>query len=106
MAYKTRRASLRRAIQAAAEWCRRHRHDSVKDQHAMLERKLKGHFNYFGVNGNIRCLQQLVQQVERGWQKWLDRRSQRARMSWGRFKQVLQRYPLPRPQIRVQIWGM
>lgn len=106
VAFKTRRARLRRAIQSAVEWCRRHRHDPVKDQHTMLKRKLTGHFNYFGVNGNIGCLMQLVRQVERGWRKWLDRRSQRGRMSWDRFKQVLQRYPLPRPRIRVQIWDM
>jgi RNA-directed DNA polymerase len=105
VAYKTRSASLRRGIQAAVEWCRRHRHHSVADQHTMLKQKLIGHFNYFGVNGNIRCLLQLLRQVERGWRKWLDRRSERARMSWGRFEQLLQRHPLPRPRITVQIWG-
>jgi hypothetical protein len=71
----------------------------------MLRQKLNGHFNYFGVNGNIRCLRQLVLRVERIWCKWLGRRSQRGRMPWSRFKALLKRYPLPRPQIRVQIWS-
>ena len=31
--------------------------------------------------------------------KWLDRRSQRARMSWERFKQLLRRYPLLPPRV-------
>ena len=33
---KTRRARLRRAITAVADWCRRHRHEPVKEQHAAL----------------------------------------------------------------------
>jgi len=102
---KTRRARLRRAIQAVSEWCQRHRHRAIREQHAALTRKLNGHYSYFGVNGNLRSLQQLRFAVVRIWRKWLDRRSQRARMSWKRYAAVLELYPLPRPRIRVQIWG-
>ena len=105
VAFRTRGARLRRAIKAATEWCRRHRHDPVKDQHAALTRKLRGHINYFGVNGNSRSLAQVMFQTERTWRKWLARRSQRGRMSWARFKRILRAYPLPRPRIVVQIWG-
>jgi RNA-directed DNA polymerase len=105
VAWRTRSVRLRRAINAAVEWCRSHRHDSVKEQHAALTRKLNGHYNYFGVNGNVNALARLRFAVERAWRKWLDRRSQRARMTWERFKQVLARFPLPEPQVRVRIWG-
>lgn len=105
MAFRTRCARLRRAICSATEWCRRHRHLPVKDQHAMLKRKLIGHYNYFGVNGNFRSLAQLHYWVVRAWRKWLDRRSQRARVGWQRFRQLLGRYPLPAPEIKVEIWG-
>src|SRR5215471_13861541 len=50
---KTRRASLRRAKKAIYDWCRRHRHQPVEAQHAALGRRLRGHFNSFGVNGNF-----------------------------------------------------
>ena len=105
VAFRTRGARLRRAITAATEWCRRHRHDSVMEQHQMLTRKLKGHFNYFGVNGNSRALQSLHYAVTRAWRKWLDRRSQRARMTWKRFNELLAAHPLPPPRIKVQIWA-
>ena len=104
MAFRTRGARLRRAINAAADWCRRHRHLSVEEQHQALSRKLIGHYNYFGVNGNSRALQNLRYAVTRAWRKWLDRRSQRARMTWKRFKEVLEAYPLPAAKIKVQIW--
>jgi RNA-directed DNA polymerase len=101
--HKTRKARLRRAIQAVADWCRRHRHWPVKEQSAALARKLVGHYNYFGVNGNSRSLALLVDQARKVWHAWLRRRSQR-RLSWKRFNEILRRFPLPAPRIRVQIW--
>jgi hypothetical protein len=74
-AFKTRTARLRRAIQSVADWCRRYRHLPVKEQHAALTRKLVGHYNYFGVNANLRSLTLLLWQARRAWRAWLDRRS-------------------------------
>ena len=101
---KTRRASLRRAIQSVYDWCRGHRHRPVKEQHAALRRRLQGHFNYFGVNGNFHSLLLLVEATRRAWYKWLCRRSQRKRLTWERFADLLRQLPLPRPRITVQIW--
>ena len=102
---KTRHASFRRAIRSVAEWCRRYRHLPVGQQHAALTRQLRGHFNYFGVSGNFRSLLPLVEYTRRSWFKWLRRRSQRTRLTWPRFAELLERYPLPRPRITVRIWG-
>ena len=104
VAFRTRGARLRRAIKAATEWCRSHRHDPVKEQHQALSRKLNGHYNYFGVSGNSRALHKLRYAVTCTWRKWLNRRSQRARMTWERFNQLLRANPLPAATIRVQIW--
>jgi RNA-directed DNA polymerase len=105
MGCKTRRASLRRAKQAIYDWCRRHRHQSVEAQHAALSRRLRGHFNYFGVNGNFQSLLRLVGATKRAWYKWLCRRSQRKRLTWERFTDFLRQRPLPRPRIMVRIWS-
>ena len=95
MGCKTRRASLRRATQAIYDWCRRHRHQSVEAQHAALSRRLRGHFNYFGVNGNFQSLLRLVGATKRAWYKWLCRGSQRKRLTWERFTDFLRQRPLP-----------
>lgn len=102
---KTRSARLRRAIQAVAEYCRGHRHDPVKEQHAALTRRLRGHFNYFGVNGNLRSLRVLLSVTQRIWCKWLRRRSEKHRLTLERYWALLARFPLPVPRIVVQIWG-
>jgi len=104
MACKTRRASLRRAKTSIYDWCRRHRHLSIKDQHAALHRRLRGHFNYFGVSGNYTSMMRLVEATKRAWYKWLRRRSQRTRLNWERFTDMLRWWPLPRPRITVRIW--
>jgi group II intron reverse transcriptase/maturase len=104
LSLKTQTARLRRAITAVADWCRSHRHLSVKEQHAALKRRIDGHCNYFGVNGNVRSLALIVRETEAVWHKWLCRRSQRAYLSWMRFKDLLRDFPLPKPRIRVQLW--
>jgi RNA-directed DNA polymerase len=103
---KTRKARLQRALSALNDWCRRHRHQPLAEQHAALSRRLRGHYNYFGVNGNLSSLSALVHWAERIWLTWLRRRSQRARrLTWERFKDYLKVFPLPRPSIRVQVWA-
>lgn len=101
---KTRRARLARAIKAVHTWCRANRHLPVRQQHAALSRRVQGHINYFGVNGNMPSLTRFTRQVTRSWFKWLNRRSQRARLNWDRFKDLLRDFPLPQPRIVVKIW--
>ena len=105
VACKTRRARLTRAIRNVYGWCRRHRHLTIKEQHAALMKRVSGHYNYFGVSGNLRCLKAVAQHVPRAWHKWLNRRSQRARLTWERFADLLRDFPLPTPRIVVKIWG-
>jgi len=105
MGCKTRTSRLRRSILAVADWCRRHRHLPVKVQHVALTRRIEGHINYFGVNGNARSLLLLIEAAKRSWLKWLRRRSQRTRLTWERFIALLVRFPFPRARIAVPIWG-
>jgi RNA-directed DNA polymerase len=104
MWYKTRRARLNRAIQRIKEFCRRSRHRPVKEQHARLASRLRGHYNYFGVNGNTRSLTLLREMTTKIWYKWLLRRSQRTQLTWERFTDLLKALPLPRPRVMVKIW--
>jgi group II intron reverse transcriptase/maturase len=105
LGYRTRKARFQRAVAALTEHCRRHRHEPVKEQHAALCRRIRGHFNYFGVNSNGPSLCRLLWHAERAWLKWLRRRSQRSRLTWERYRKMLKRFPLPAPTIRVQVWS-
>jgi group II intron reverse transcriptase/maturase len=104
--FKTRKARLRRSRQAIDDFCRSQRHRPLKEQHAALRRRLHGHINYFGVNGNFHSVAGLVRAAERSWYKWLRRRSNRTRLTWQRFGKLLRAFPLPAPRVRVQLWAM
>ena len=96
---KTAADRFRRTIKRIADWCRQYRHEPVREQWAALKRKLLGHFGYFAVIGNLRALRNLRHRVCGVWRKWLNRRSQRAHMTWEKMNALLVRYPLPQPHI-------
>lgn len=96
---KTARSRFGRALRRIAQWCREHRHLPVGEQHAALNRKLKGHDAYYGITGNYSALGRLRHWVERLWRKWLSSRSQHGRLSWKRMRALLWVFPLPRPRV-------
>jgi group II intron reverse transcriptase/maturase len=96
---KTASSRLARAVSRIDEWCRTHRHDPVREQHRALVSKLRGHYNYYGIRGNIRSLQAFLFLTTRTWFKWLRRRS-RERPRWDWMNALLRIFPLPRPSIR------
>lgn len=60
---KTAKDRLTRAIEKMARWCRKVRHRKVKEQHAMLVMKMRGHYAYYGITGNMRNLLIFSEQV-------------------------------------------
>jgi hypothetical protein len=95
---KTAGSRFHRAVQRIDGWCRLNRHRSMAEQHQTLWQKLRGHFAYYGVIGNLRCLSRFRYEVMRSWRKWLSRRKRRGRLTWSRFNELLKAFPLPRPR--------
>ena len=91
---KTAKDRFRRALKAVSVWCRKHRHLPIQEQWTTLNQKLRGHYTYYGVIGNVPSLRQFRYQVERIWRKWLERRSQRGRMAWSQYARLQRAYPL------------
>ena len=96
---KTMMARLGRTLQRISMWCSVHRHLPIKEQHAALSRKLRGHDAYYGITGNARALSLLRPLVQRIWQKWLNRRSWKAALTWERMNRLLEVFPLPPPRV-------
>jgi group II intron reverse transcriptase/maturase len=96
---KTASRRLSRALARISEWCRVHRHDRISEQHRTLVKKVQGHYGYYGITGNARSLTTFMHGVERAWHRWLSRRSQRARIEWRRFKELLRVFPMPPPVV-------
>jgi group II intron reverse transcriptase/maturase len=86
---------LTRGLQAIADWCRRHRHLPIREQHQTLSQKLRGHCAYYGITGNSSSLSGFRMRVHRIWRYWLSRRNRKRSMTWDCFNRLLDRYPLP-----------
>jgi RNA-directed DNA polymerase len=86
---------FRRALCRVSDWCRRFRHESLKEQQKALSSKLLGHYAYYGITGNSYAIGRFRREVCRAWHRWLNRRSQRDRLTWDKFNAMLRHYALP-----------
>lgn len=91
---------LRKSIQTFTEWCKQNRHLTLKDLFHLLNAKLRGYYNYYGIYGNDKSLNRFFQQAMGILYKWLNRRSQRHSFNWEGFKQLLDRFQIERPHVR------
>jgi len=76
---------------------------SLKEIMDLVKKKLIGHYNHYGVNGNHRKLVKYYKGTCKLVYKWINRRGKKS-LSFASFKQYLMWNPLPVPTIRVQIW--
>jgi RNA-directed DNA polymerase len=91
---------LREWIKAMRNACR------VKEWWPVLRAKLQGHYQYYGISGNMRAMRKFYKLVVRLAWKWLNRRSQRHSFTWEQFWTYLKRYPLPEPRIVHNIYTL
>ncbi len=95
---KTARKRLHRNLQKIKVWCRKHRHKPLEWQWKQLSLKLRGHYAYYGIRGNLRSLAQYRYQTWKYWRQCLIKRSQTGRKD--RLTRLLnERFILPLPKI-------
>ena len=98
---KTAKSRLRRSIARLTELMREIRHWSLKEQADAINQVLRGHYAYYGLAGNFWSIRKAYCRATRYWYKMLCSRSWRGRFTWEVFNQVLQRFPLQHPQLRL-----
>ena len=64
-----------------------------------VNQKLRGHWNYYGVSGNGKMLNNFRYEVLKILFKWLNRRSQRKSCNWEGFKEKVKYFNVPYPRI-------
>ena len=97
---KTSRKKFRMKCKEMNDWLRRIRsYKKAKEWWPVLQAKLRGHYQYYGVSGNMKSVLRFYTLTVRMTLKWLNRRSQRKSFSWESFYKYLDHYPLPKPKI-------
>lgn len=101
--WKTARKKFQNKIQEFTDWIKANRNLPLKDIWEMVNSKLRGHFNYYGVSDNWEGLLKYRAQIERILFVWLCRRSQRSKLTWQRYNQLLKKYPLVKPKTLINL---
>ena len=103
----TSRAKFRRKCKELNAWLKAVRNTAkAKEWWPILEAKLRGHYQYYGVSGNMTAMKRYYAVALRLTRKWLNRRSQRKVYSWKRFLEYLEHYPLPLPRITHNLYTL
>jgi group II intron reverse transcriptase/maturase len=102
--YRTSKKKLKVKKQAVKEWLSYNLHGKLSDTIEKLNRKLTGHYAYYGISGNVQGLWNFFRFIISAFYKALTRRSQRAYLTWKRFKSLLEKHPIVKPKIYVNVW--
>jgi group II intron reverse transcriptase/maturase len=89
---KTIRKRLSAKLAELKEELRRRWHAPIADVGKWLKSVVQGYFNYHAIPGNMDSLNSFRAQVIWRWYRALRRRSQRSRMTWARFWQLVDRW--------------
>jgi RNA-directed DNA polymerase len=101
---QTSRKKLKAKKQAVKEWLRERMHAPVGKTFESLNRKLQGHVNYYGINGNSRMLASFYKYVKDTYIRVLRKRGQKKPIKWKDFQRMWEYYIKP-PKIKVCIWS-
>jgi len=100
VAYKTESKRFSRAKRSMKDKLWAIKHYALKQQAAIINTILIGHFNYYGFAGNAAAIGDFRDQTIRYWRRCLFRRSQQE-LTWTKFQRILEQYPLKPARTRV-----
>ena len=89
--------------QFVKEWIMDNIHGKPSDTIELLNKKLTGHYAYYGISGNYQSLLNFYRFIVSAFYKVLTRRSQRAYLSWKRYQQLLGKHPIVQPKLYADI---
>ena len=97
---RTSAKKMRVASRKIKLWIKFNRHSSKEDFFRGLNRRLQGHYNYYGVRGNHRRINRFFRWAMECVFKWLNRRGgKRASFTWEQFLTLLDLVGIARPCI-------
>lgn len=100
MRHKTSKENLRKKLKETKEWLKEaSRSKARRIWWPILQAKLTGHYQYFGISGNYRSVFQYYAEVRKMVYRWLNRRSQRKSLTWENYERLIARLRMPMPRI-------
>lgn len=103
---KTSRKKFRAKVKEFNIWIKNNRNVKVKTMIEMINIKLRGYYQYYGITDNYSSLMKFRKCINRLLWKWLNRRSQRKSYNEQEFKHLINQIRLLEPKIYVNIYDM
>jgi group II intron reverse transcriptase/maturase len=100
----TSEAKLKAKRQAVKLWLKKRITEPISETIKLVRIKLQGHYNYYGVNGNIHKMISFCRYVKNAYYKILRRCSQRGKIRYDKFERIW-RYHVNKPHLTVNIWN-
>lgn len=96
----TSKKKFKASISKIKQWIKANRNVRLRKLIDLLNIKLKGYYNYYGMVGNSVMLIKTDMVVKKLLYKWMNRRSQRRSFNWIEFNEKLKKnYPIQKPFI-------
>jgi group II intron reverse transcriptase/maturase len=97
---KTSSKKLTLSLSKVQNWIKYNRSTKLVELIPKLNRKLQGHYGYYGITFNSEGINRYFEQVKRILHKWLNRRGGKPVWNWYRFNQLIDEWlPLFKPKI-------
>lgn len=101
---KTSQKKVKAKLQECKAWLRANRTKGTPFIMKRMSRSLTGYYNYYCITDNLKAVDDFRNQVRNLLFKWLNRRSQKKSYTWKKFDKLLERFPLPEPRKKVDIY--
>jgi RNA-directed DNA polymerase len=95
---KTATKKLRVKLRELKDWFRANLTTPAREVWKTLNAKLRGHYQYYGINDNWPSLMKYRGAAIRMTMRWLHRRSQKTFVSWQEFRTLLIHHPIAEPR--------
>lgn len=99
--HRTSKKKLKQKREAAKQWLREHMHESIPETIRKLNKKMIGHYRYYGIYGNFIGLNKFYQYVKQQLYFTKRRRDQSLWLTWKKLGQILKVYPIASPKIYI-----
>ncbi len=91
---------LQGACSRIKAWIKKNRHLKGREFIKALNRRLQGHYNYYGLKGNMKCLRRFYNWAMECSFKWLNRRGgKRKSFTWKAFNRAIERLGVAEPMV-------
>lgn len=92
-------------LQKIKEWIMVERYAPKPEWWTTLKAKLRGHYQYYGISGNIDCIRAFGNLAVRIVIKWVCRMSQKRQKAKRNILRYMEKYPLPKPKVHFNLWS-